>query len=80
MEVKELEAQVEALKKELEAVKAAPAPVDYSKELETLKKELEAIKAQPAAPVTAPVVESRELGTVETVITFDKKTGTIRGV
>lgn len=91
-ETKELEAKIEALTKELEAVKAAatatPEPAPAPKELEealtaikALTEKVKQLEAQPAPAATAPgAAPERELGEVETLVVIDRETKTVRGI
>jgi len=91
-DTKELEAKIEALTKELEAVKAAanatPEPAPAPKELEealaaikALTEKVKQLEAQPAPAATVPgPAPERELGEVETLVVIDKETKTVRGL
>ena len=91
MDTKELEAKIEAMEREMEAIKAAatvtPEPAPAPKELEealaaieALTEKVKQLEAQPATAATTPgpAIE-RELGEVETLAVIDKETKTIRG-
>ncbi|MFA7121459.1 MAG: hypothetical protein WC277_08245, partial [Bacilli bacterium] len=91
MDTKELEAKIEAMEREMEAIKAAatvtPEPAPAPKELEealaaieALTEKVKQLEAQPATAATTPgpTIE-RELGEVETLAVIDKETKTIRG-
>lgn len=91
MDTKELEAKIEAMEREMEAIKAAatvtPEPAPAPKELEealtaikALTEKVERLEAQPAPAATVPgPAQERELGEVETLVMIDKETKTIRG-
>lgn len=91
MDTKELEAKIEAMEREMEAIKAAatvtPEPAPAPKELEealtaikALTEKVEQLEAQPAPAATVPgPAQERELGEVETLVMIDKETKTIRG-
>lgn len=75
-ETKELEAKIEVLTKELAELKAPKAPEVNPLEatVTELRKELEELKKQPAPAVTTQLIEQpKELGEVETFVTFDRK-------
>lgn len=81
---KELEAKLDAALKELEAVKAKPEPKfeipkELSDKIAGMEAHIKELEKQPAPVVAAPVVEHRELGTVETVVVIDKANKTIKG-
>jgi hypothetical protein len=85
MDTKELEAKLEAVTKELEAVKAQkPAPVEIPKDLseavgtiKELSARLEKLEKAPAGIKTSSAAEPRELGTVELYVTHDRASGTL---
>lgn len=91
MDTKELEAKIEAMEREMEAIKAAatvtPEPAPAPKELEealtaikALTEKVERLEAQPAPAATVPgPAQERELGEVETLVMIDKETKTVRG-
>lgn len=91
MDTKELEAKIEAMEREMEAIKAAatvtPEPAPAPKELEealtaikALTEKVERLEAQPAPAATVPgPAQERELGEVETLVIIDKETKTVRG-
>lgn len=86
MDTKELEDKIAALTKELEAVKAKPVevrteiPKELSEQMAAMAARIKELEKAPVPPVTAPVVETRELGKVDTpVVIFDKKSGTVKG-
>ena len=84
-DTKELEAQIATLTKELAEVKAKPAevkveiPKELSDKMDAMAAKIKELEKQPAAPVAAPIVQDRELGTVETVVVIDKENKTVRG-
>ena len=82
MESKELEAKIEGLTKELAELKAVPKPPEVNPlevTVQELRKELEELKKQPAPAATVPAIEQKkELGEVETFVTFDRKNKTAR--
>lgn len=87
MDTKELEAKLEAVTKELEAVKAqkpvevvkTEIPRELADTLKALTDKVKALESQPAAPVTAPAAPARELAEPEFVATFDRKSRIARG-
>jgi uncharacterized small protein (DUF1192 family) len=85
MDTKELEDKIATLTKELEAVKAKPElkpeiPKELSDQMTAMATRIKELEKMPAPTVTAPVIETRELGTVETVVAIDKINKTVRGV
>ena len=87
---KELEAQVEALKKELADLKKAPEPVKaeipkeltelittQDKTIKELSARLEKMEKAPADPKTSGTTDSRELAAPEYYVPVDRKAGTV---
>jgi hypothetical protein len=87
MDTKELEAKLEAMTKELEAVKAqkpveiikTEIPKELSEQVAAMAARIKELEKQPAPVVTTPVVEVKELGEVETIVSFDRKNRIVRG-
>lgn len=89
METKEIEDKIASLTKELEAVKAqkpAEVKVEIPKELteaigavKELAMRVEKLEKEPVAPAAAPITITKELGAVETYVSFNRKDRIARG-
>lgn len=85
METKELEDKIASLTKELEAVKAqkptevkVEIPKELSDQISAMAARIKELEKAPAPAVTAPVQE-RELGEIQTFVTFNRKDRIAKG-